>query len=761
MRSAQTDLTVPWEEGKLKADEITMQVNNMAGEEKLQLSGAVEEIIFRNDNNGYTVMTMLCDGASTTAVGIMSDVNVGDELKLVGNWKTHASYGEQFAFEYYEQYIPSTSDNILKYLSSGAVKGVGRATAKKLVDAFGEHTLEVIQNDPGRLEQLKGFSHERAMALSAEIRKTFGMREAMIYLQRFHISPQECVKIWKSFGADTIAVIENNPYILCGNGVNLPFERADYIAAALKKPEDEPFRIRAGITYILRHNAGNGHTCLPREKLLRVAKDFLKQEMPLIEEILNELLQDGSLIEDKLHEKSFIFLPAMYKSESFSAARLSMMLQFPPESITGVEMALERFEQQQKVQYAQLQRKAIIEALSGGLLILTGGPGTGKTTTLNAIITLYLQHGLKVALAAPTGRAAQRMSEVTGREAKTIHRLLEVEWDKNDIPAFKKNERNLLDCDALILDELSMVDAQLFESVMRALPLGCRLIMVGDSDQLPSVGPGNVLGDLIASGKVPVVQLTEIFRQSMQSLIITNAHRIVHGEMPEITRKDGDFFFLAYPDKEKIAATIVDLYIRRLPSTYQYSPLEDIQILCPGRKGELGVIELNKRLQQMLNPSVGKNSELQLPLYTFRAGDKVMQTRNNYDLLWTKDNGTEGAGIFNGDIGVIEAVDKAAKSACIRFDDKSVLYDEESLLNLELAYATTVHKSQGNEFNAVIMPMYYGPPMLYYRNLLYTAVTRAKKLLILVGNVSTLKIMVDNNKKTLRYSALKDFLERN
>ena len=735
-------------------------VRKMNGEELLQLSGAVEEIIYRNENNGYTVMTLLCDGANATAVGMMPNVNIGDELKLSGRWKTHASYGEQFAFEYYEQYVPTTEDSILKYLSSGAVKGIGKATARRLVDAFGENTLEVIQRDPDRLEQIKGISHEKAMKLSAEIAKTFGMREAMIFLQRYHISPQESVKVWKNFGADTIQFIEQNPFVLCGSEVNLSFERADYIAAALKRPADEPFRIHAGITYVLKHNARNGHTCLPKDKLSQTANSFLKLDPAPVSEMLEEMIRNGSLISDTIGGKPFVFLPELYKSELFSAQRLSMMLQFPPDSITGVEMALELFEKQQGVIYADLQRKAIIEALSGGLLILTGGPGTGKTTTLNAIIALLLQNGLKVSLAAPTGRAAQRMSEVTGREAKTIHRLLEVEWDKNDAPNFKKNERNMLECDALILDELSMVDAQLFESVMRALPLGCRLIMVGDSDQLPSVGPGNVLGDLIASGKVPVIRLTEIFRQSMQSLIVTNAHRIVRGEMPEIGRKDGDFFFLSYPDKEKIASTIVDLTVRRLPASYHYSPLENIQILCPGRKGELGVIELNKRLQEVLNPSASRALEWQLPLYTFRRGDKVMQTRNNYDLLWTKDDGSEGSGIFNGDIGVIQTVNKATKSASVRFDDKTVIYDEEAMLNLELAYAATVHKSQGNEFDAVIMPMYYGPPMLYYRNLLYTAVTRAKKLLILVGNVSVMKTMIDNNKKTMRYSALKDFLER-
>ncbi len=730
----------------------------MAEKELLQLCGTVEDIIYRNEKNGYTVMTMLCDGVNATAVGNMSDVNIGDELKLVGGWKTHPSYGEQFSFEYYEQFMPSTTDSILKYLSSGTVKGIGRATAKRLVEAFGEKTFEVMQNEPERLEQIKGISKEKAMTICAEIRRTFGMREVMMFLEKYRISTIEAVRVWKTLGADAVKLIEQNPYILCDVSVGVSFERADYIAVSLEKPNDDIFRIRAGITHVIRYNSGNGHTCLPKEKLLEVSTKFLMLESGLVSEMLEEMISDGSLICVEIDGREFVFLPALYRSETFSAGRLLMMQKFPPEKITGVELALDLFEKKQGMTYASLQRKAIIEALSGGLLILTGGPGTGKTTTLNAIIELYRQSGIKVLLAAPTGRAAQRMSEVTGCEAKTIHRLLEVEWDKNDVPVFKRNERNLLDCDALILDELSMVDASLFEGVMRALPLGCRLIMVGDSDQLPSVGPGNVLGDLISSGMIPVVQLTEIFRQSMKSLIVTNAHKIVHGEMPEISRTDSDFFFISCADKEKIASTIVSLCSSRLPSTYNYSPFEDIQILCPGRKGELGVTELNKRLQQVLNPPKSRSQEITMPVYTLRTGDKVMQTRNNYDLLWTKDDGTEGSGVFNGDIGVIEEIDKASGSAVVRFDDRLAMYDEESLLNLELAYATTVHKSQGNEFNAVIIPMYYGTPQLYYRNLLYTAVTRAKKILILVGNVSTLKKMVDNNKKTLRYSGLKSFL---
>ncbi len=732
----------------------------MTEKELLQLCGTVEEIIYRNANNGYSVLTMLCDGVTATAVGMMSDVNIGDELKLIGNWKTHSSYGEQFAFEYYEQFMPSTSDSILKYLSSGAIKGIGRATAKRLVDAFGENTLDIMQNEPERLATIKGISKEKAAVLSAEIRKAFGMREVMLYLEKYHISTQEAVRVWKAFGGEAIRMIESNPYLLCDEGISVSFERADQIAAALEKPCDDICRIRAGILYIITYNAGNGHTCLPKERLTEVASRFLKLPPEQTEKTVEELITDGSLIADTFDERVFVFLPSLYQSETYAASRFAMMLQFPADRITGVELALDRFEKEKNIHYAVLQRRAISEAMSGGLLILTGGPGTGKTTTLNAIIELYHQCGIKVALAAPTGRAAQRMSEVTGCEAKTIHRLLEVEWDKNDRPVFKRNERNLLDCDALILDELSMVDATLLEGVMRALPLGCRLIMVGDSDQLPSVGAGNVLGDLIASGKIPVVQLTEIFRQSMQSLIVTNAHKIVHGEMPEINRADNDFFFLAIPDREKIASTIVELCTRRLPSSYGYSAFSDIQILCPGRKGELGVTDINKRLQEALNPSKGKGFEIPMPVYTLRLGDKVMQTKNNYDLLWTKDDGTEGSGVFNGDIGMIEEINRAAKTASIRFDDKHVIYDSDSLLHLELAYATTVHKSQGNEFNAVIIPMYYGAPQLYYRNLLYTAVTRARKLLILVGNVSTLKKMVDNNKKTLRYSGLKAFLER-
>ena len=728
-------------------------------EELLELTGSVEDIIYRNSQNGYTVASLLCDGTAVTAVGSVTDVSVGDELRLIGRWKNHADYGEQFSFEFCEHKMPSTASSILKYLSSGAIKGIGKVMAKRIVEAFGAQTLEVMQNDPERLAQIKGITPEKARSMSEELKKIFGMREVLLKLEKYRISALEATRIWKAYGENSVSTIEEDPFVLCDERISISFERADAIAASLGKPPEDECRIRAGILHLITHNSRNGHSCLPRDILSERTASYLKLPEETVSAVLDCMTDETSLIKDIIDEKEFIFLPSLYRSETYCAGRLTLMLKLPPERITGGELALQGFEEERGISYAELQRKAITEALSGGLLILTGGPGTGKTTTLNAIIELYIRCGMKVLLAAPTGRAAQRMTEVTGREAKTIHRLLEVEWDNSDRPRFSRNERNLLDCDALILDEMSMVDASLFEGVMKALPLGCRLIMVGDSDQLPSVGAGNVLGDMIRSGKIPVVRLTEIFRQSMKSLIVTNAHRIVRGEMPEINHTDSDFFFMSVGSKEQISSTIVDLCARRLPGAYGFSPF-DIQVLCPGRKTELGVTELNKKLQAALNPPSRSKQELRLPVYTFRSGDKVMQTKNNYDLPWTRDDGTEGSGVFNGDIGIIEQIDTASSSALIRFDDKLVTYNSDNIQTVELAYATTVHKSQGNEFDAVVMPMYYGAPQLYYRNLLYTAVTRAKKILVLVGNVNTLRIMVNNDKKTRRYSSLCYFLEK-
>ncbi len=727
-------------------------------DELLELCGSVEDIIYRNEQNGYTVLTLDCGDGETAAVGIMPDVAVGEELVVRGRWQTHKSYGEQFAVSSCTRSIPAGSAAILKYLSSKAVKGVGPATARRLVEMFGENTLEIIENEPLRLTEIKGISRDKAMKISAELKKIFGMREVIAFLDKYKIPPEVSVRIWREFGAASVETIEANPYVLCRDETGVSFEHADRIAASLNMAQDDELRIRAGIIHINTYNTNNGHTCLPKEKLAEVSAKFLKIDIEKICGVLENMINDKSLIQDVIGGREFVFLPDFYQSETYIADRIKMMKRFPPQRIEGIETAVEKFEALKGIKYAELQRRAILEAISGGLLILTGGPGTGKTTTLNAIIALLKDNGIKVQCAAPTGRAAQRMSDVTGCEAKTIHRLLEVEWDTRDRPYFKRNEHNILDCDALILDELSMVDTKLFESVLRALPMGYRLIMVGDSDQLPSIGAGNVLGDLIASKAVPVVALTEIFRQSMESLIVTNAHKIVRGEMPELARHDKDFFFLPCFSAEKIAETIVGLCTERLPKSYGYSALRDIQVLCPGRKGTLGVVELNKLLQSVLNPPAGANLDLNIGEYSLRYGDKVMQIRNNYDLIWTRGDNADGEGVFNGDIGTIVNVNSKAGTVSVQFDDKLVSYDRESVKDLELAYATTVHKSQGNEFEAVIMPVYRGAPQLYFRNLLYTAVTRARKLLILVGTQSTVETMVNNNKKTMRYTGLKEFL---
>ena len=726
----------------------------------LELCGAVEQIIFRNEKNGYTVLELSVGEELVTAVGSMPWVNEGESVRLLGGWKSHPNFGTQFQAEACERTLPASAEAILRYLSSRAVKGIGPSTAAKLVDAFGERTLEVMEKEPERLCSIKGITRARAMKIAEEFRNVFGIREVMVSLGAYGITPEEAVRIWKLWGSQAVERIHEDPYSLCEEPLSLSFDRADGIAASLERPQDDRCRVRAGILHVLKHNMNNGHTCLPKEKLLGAVSSFLGVEQEQAEEEMDRLVLDASLVAELVEEQEFVFLPKMHRCETYSAGRLLMMRQYPPQRITGIEKEIAAIERKEGIQYAALQRQAIRDALEKGLLILTGGPGTGKTTTLNAIITILENKGEKVYLAAPTGRAAQRMSEVTGKEAKTIHRLLEVAWDEEDKPTFTRNERNMLECDALILDELSMVDSYVFEGVLRAMPLGCRFLMVGDCDQLPSVGPGNVLGDLIRSGAVPVVQLNEIFRQSMRSLIVQNAHRIVKGEMPELSVHDSDFFFLNQGDPASISATIVDLCTRRLPKTYGYSPLFDIQVLSPGRKGELGSRELNLQLQQAINPPSPEKKEWKTNGVTLREGDKVMQVRNNYDLIWEREDGVTGEGVFNGDVGILLKIDRPASSLVVQFDDRTAVYELESANDLEFAYAVTIHKSQGSEFEAVVMPMYPGPRQLCYRNLLYTGVTRAKSLLVMVGVRRTVAVMVENNRRTKRYSGLYPFLIR-
>lgn len=732
----------------------------MQDNELMELTANIDTIIYRNEQNGYTVIE-LDDEDETTAVGIMPDVNVGEAVKLIGVFKPHASYGMQLAVSAYEKSLPENVAGILNYLSSGSIKGIGPSTASRLVKEFGSDTLKVLESEPERVAKLKGISLKKANDISKQLSDNTGIREVMLYLQKYDISPSSAVKIYKSFGSNSVAEIERNPYALVSSEFGISFDKADAIAVKLNFKSDEKIRIRAALAYVLTHNLQNGHTCLPKNSLIKTTSDFLSLEIETVKLTLEEMVNENSLIMYKTEDKELIFAQDMFNSESYIATRLKMMLRFPAVQIQDIEKHIKSIEKYNGIEYADMQKEAINQALSKGLLVLTGGPGTGKTTTLNAIIKILKDKGQKVLLCAPTGRAAQRMSKVTNEEAKTIHRLLEVAWNKNDIPEFKRNEKNMLKCDALIIDEVSMVDSKLFESVMRAIPLGSRLILVGDSHQLPSVGAGNVLDDLISSEIIPVVQLTEIFRQSMESLIVTNAHKIVNGELPELNVKDKDFFFLYSENKNVINKTVIELCTKRLPNAYGYDTYKDIQILAPGRKGDLGVNELNNRLQAVINPKDKEKNELSAGKKVLRDGDKVMQIRNNYDLLWVKDDGETGEGIFNGEIGIIESINKRGRIIKVRFDDKVASYDFDFAVDLDLAYATTVHKSQGNEFEAVIMPLLGGAPMLLYRNLLYTAVTRAKNLMIIVGSDTTIHQMVNNNRKNRRYSGLKYFLLEN
>lgn len=732
-----------------------MEENNL-----LQIEGSVERIVYRNEDNGYTVLEIDVDGEEFTAVGVMPQITAGDRARMLGSFTEHKSYGLQFSAQTCEVERPTGAADILRYLASGAVKGVGPTTARRLVDAFGENTLEVMENEPERVAMLRGISSDKAADFSVQLKSNEGIRKLVLFLGEYDISNAAAIRIFKALGPMAVRLIKENPYILCDGDFGISFESADKIAVRENLGGDAEIRVNAGILYILRRNEGNGHTCLPRDVLADTAARFLGVEVQSVEESMERLIFDRSLVSESFEGREFIFRQSMHLTELYISSRLKLLKGFPAESLRGIDNAIGICEKADGIVYDDLQKCAIKMALSEGFLVLTGGPGTGKTTTLNAIIKILQRNGQRVFLAAPTGRAAQRMTELTGNEAKTLHRLLEVAWDREDKPVFGKNEKNLLKCEALIIDEMSMVDVNIFESVLRALPVGCRLILVGDSDQLPSVGAGNVLGDLVESGVLPVVSLNKIFRQAQQSLIVTNAHRIVGGSMPILNSADKDFFFMPRANKNDVTNTILELCTTRLPKAYGYSPIDSIQVLCPSKKGELGTAELNLKLQEALNQKANSKDEATVGGKTFRVGDKVMQTKNNYDIRWERDDGETGEGVFNGDIGVILSIDRKNKLFRIRFFDKIAALSYENASELEFAYAVTVHKSQGNEFDCVIIPVFPGPSRLYYRNLLYTAVTRAKERLILVGNPYTVEMMVKNNRQTKRYSGLRYFLKR-
>lgn len=730
----------------------------MSAEELLlsteKLNGSVEHITYTNKTNGYTVALLKVEDDIITIVGMMPFLAVGDCIEVTGKFDVHPTYGNQFKVSGFEKAAPSDSASILRYLSSGAIHGVGPSTARNIVERFGERALQIIENEPERLSEIRGISFDKAMKIAEEYNKQFGVRDVMLFLSPFRISPEGALKVFNVLGSNATEIIRNNPYVLCVEDIGFSFEKAEEISSYFAVPKDSDCRIAAGLEFVLRHNLSNGHTCLPKDKLVATAARLLECEVMEVNSVCDAMLKalqirlfvDGGI--------EFIALPQYFTAEEFVSGRLSVMLKYAPPAEPLADLEIENIERKSKIKYEELQKVAIKTAVSRGIMVLTGGPGTGKTTTLNAIIKILKSKDLSIALAAPTGRAAKRMSELTGCSAKTIHRLLEVEWNDSDNHVFARNEKNPLPYDVVIIDEMSMVDILLFESLLRAVRIGTRIIMVGDSDQLPSVGAGNVLADIISSGTMPVVALTKVFRQAMESLIIANAHRIISGELPEVTSKTSDFFMLQNLNGASAAELVVDLCAKRLPDAYGFKPFTDIQVLCPSKMLDLGSMSLNNMIQSRLNPQKKNGERITFKNFELREGDKVMQIKNNYDIMWTSDSGEEGSGVFNGDIGILEKIDRRNSLLKIRFDDKVAVYYNENVSELELAYAMTIHKSQGSEFDCVILPVLDTPSKLLYRNLLYTAVTRAKKLLIVVGSKDILFSMVENNRKSLRYTML-------
>ena len=724
---------------------------------KIKLKGIVNDVTYRNDSNGYTVFSVDTGDEEITVVGIAPDLKIGDKVELVGDYAYHSLYGRQFKAEFCNALLPETIEDLYHYLASGVIKGIRESTALKIIDKFQEKTFDILENEPERLAEIKGISLDKAKKIGKEYNRQNSTRALIINLSKYGLNTNECLIAYDKFGNSAVDTIETNPYLLCEGEKRISFERVEQIVPMLPRKPEPRYRTEAGILYVIRHNYSNGHTCLPLDKIFTPSGSLLDESTENIEIAVDNLKSTGRIVIEKINNREFVFLPEAYHAERGIANRLKVLLKFPPENPVDVAAHIGKIEKKHNIEFAQLQKEAIITAVNRGMLILTGGPGTGKTTTLNGIISMFEKDFLDIALCAPTGRAAQRMTETTGRTATTIHRLLEVEWGEGDKPVFKRNLRNPLDCQAIIVDEMSMVDIFLLSSLLDALPFGCRLIMVGDSDQLPSVSPGNVLKDLIDSEMLPVVQLKEIFRQSMESNIVKNAHAIVNGRHIETDNKDGDFYFMQRSFPLDGVRTIKELVTTRLPNAYNYDPATQIQVLCPSKKGETGTYNLNVVLQEAINPPSKDKREHNTGYRLFREGDKVMQTKNNYNIHW-ESRDEDGDGIFNGDIGYIEKIDIPRDAIIIDFAGKRATYSKEQLQEIELAYAVTVHKSQGSEFDAVVMPVLAVNSRLCYRNLLYTAVTRARRLLILVGTTGCLNSMIDNNKTQLRYSALKHFM---
>lgn len=721
----------------------------------------VLKITFRNESNYYTVAILKSGDEEITAVGTMPFLNEGDVAEFNGRFTVHPNYGEQFSVESFERKPPENSAAILKYLSSGSIRGIGPATANRIVEKFGEESLRIIKDEPERLATLKGISIQKAMAISEEYSKQYGIRDIMLMLSKFNITPNKCVDIYRKYGEKSIGMIKENPYILCAEGIDFGFELVEEIANDLGFDMSSRERISAGVEYVLRKNLFNGHTCLPRKKFVPVACKLLSCEETVVEKCCDNLVDTFRLCSENIGGAEYLSIPDYYNAEQHIAARLFSVKKFINSSVTVDALEIENVENKLGIKFEELQKKAIFEAFESGILILTGGPGTGKTTTLNAIIKLFENRNLNIELAAPTGRAAKRITELTGRNAKTIHRMLEVEWGEGDKQQFARNEKNPLNCDVLIIDEASMIDALLFDNLLKALRLSCRIILVGDSDQLPSIGAGNVLNDILEADIFPAIRLKKVFRQANESMIVRNAHAIIDGKPADFSNKNSDCFFLQRADKFSTVDTVLDLVCNRLTAAYGFDPVKDIQVLCPSRMLDTGTVNLNNLLQEKLNPLKKGEKQLSFKGVYFRVGDKVMQIKNNYDLQYVKDDGEYGTGVFNGDVGYITEIDIRGGIIKVRYDDRVVTYFAEDLKQLELAYAVTVHKSQGSEYTCVIIPLCDVPSKLMYRNLLYTAVTRAKKMLLAVGNREIWNIMAENDRKTLRYTLLQKFLKDN
>ncbi len=725
-------------------------------EQLTEISGTIRSVIFQNEENGYTVLRLDVGGEeSVTVVGCLPFASPGEGLTAAGRWEKHPSHGTQFKAVTASRRLPVGEKQIYAYLAGGAVKGIGAATATLLLDKFGSRTLSVLAEEPEKIAGIRGITLRKARAFSETFRKQAALRALMEFLAVHSISPEYAMRLYKVYGDTALETVKANPYVLSSEQIGGPFDEADALALDMGFEDDSPERISAALIFEMRHNLQNGHSFLPREKLTAATAALIGVEQENAEECLDILHDTEDVALCTVAGVNAVYLRGLYEAEAGSAERLRAMAAVRYKDKLSSESLLAQLESRQGIRYAPLQRQAIALAAERQLLVLTGGPGTGKTTIIKGILTLYDSRGMKTILCAPTGRAAKRMTELTGEEAYTIHRLLGAGWDREgERVVFRKNEEDPLRCDAVILDESSMVDITLLYALLRALPEDCRLVLVGDCDQLPSVGPGSVLLDILRSQAVATVRLKEVFRQGEESHIVRNAHSINEGVHPLWQENKGDFFFLARPNGERLSSTIVELCRDRLPSRMGFDP-RDIQVLTPSRMGECGTHALNALLQEALNPPAEGKKEKVFGDRVFREGDRVMQIRNDYDILWTRGENESGSGIFNGDVGTILSVDTEHELLWIDFDDKRTPYGFEQLSELELAYAITVHKAQGSEYPAVVLALGKTPARLCSRDLLYTAVTRARKLLIIVGDKGIAAGMVDNARKTRRYSGLR------